>query len=145
MVESLLRSILRGALVPLLSLGSLAATPVAVVAQSAEVSPLAAPLIVAARVGDTNRLNALIAGGADPNAPNVGGRTALMAASAFGNVKVVKLLLAEGATVNAQDANGNTALMEASAFGHYQTVEVVSGECRTRKERARNRSLHLRK
>ena len=65
MVESLLRSILRGALVPLLSLGSLAATPVAVVAQSAEVSPLAAPLIVAARVGDTNRLNALIAGGAN--------------------------------------------------------------------------------
>ncbi len=55
--------------------------------------------------------------GADVNAKNNIGRTALMSATTSGKEEIVKLLLDNGADVNVVDRNGNTALE-----GHYYTI-----------------------
>ena len=66
---------------------------------------------LAAKHGRLSRLQKLIEQGADINASNAMGRTALMGAIYFRNTRVVKELLIEGADVNAKDNNGRTALM----------------------------------
>ena len=53
----------------------------------------------------------LLEKGANPNARDLEGTTALMnAASGFGGSAIVKLLLESGADPNAKDKHGNTAL-----------------------------------
>ena len=51
----------------------------------------------------------LIEGGADVNAANQSGQTALMMAALFGRGEIVSLLLAHGADPNVRDASGKTA------------------------------------
>ena len=51
-----------------------------------------------------------LAGGADVNATNMVGETALHKSSAKGHREVVKLLIANGAKVNVQNRNGWTPL-----------------------------------
>jgi len=53
---------------------------------------------------------ALLAKGADANAPDAHGRTALMLAAKSGSIPVVRALLKAGARVNERDVSGNTAL-----------------------------------
>ena len=60
---------------------------------------------------DLNALKAMVAGGAEINAKDKRGTTALMYASAFGSVDAVKILLSAGADVNAKNALEATALM----------------------------------
>jgi outer membrane protein assembly factor BamB len=76
---------------------------VAVVAAVAGADELSDDLLAAARKGDADRVKALLAQGADVNAKNVYGATALNYAADGGHLAVVKLLLAHKADVNAKD------------------------------------------
>jgi ankyrin repeat protein len=70
-------------------------------------------LLLAARRGEAERVSALLALGADPDARDLSGATALhwAAAGLPGRVEVVEALLRAGATVDATDGAGVTALM----------------------------------
>jgi hypothetical protein len=82
-------------------------------------------LIVAAMLGQTARVEALLAMGVDVNAIYKEGRTALIGAASSGHTMTVQVLLAAGADVNAKDAKGVTALGAASAEGYASTVEAL--------------------
>jgi ankyrin repeat protein len=82
-------------------------------------------LLGASRVGDLQKVEALLSAGADVNAKAKGGSTALMYASGKGHRSVVELLLAQGADVNAKDKDGSTALMAASGKGHRSIVKLL--------------------
>ena len=75
-------------------------------------------LFSAASGGDAAAVQALLAKGAELNAKNNDGVTALIVASGNGHLDVVQALLAKGADVNAKDNNGWTALDAAAAGGH---------------------------
>ncbi len=70
-------------------------------------------LIEAIRSNDAGRVGALLNQGADANARDAYGATALMLAAHAGNLEIVNLLLAAGAEVDAKDELGWTALMKA--------------------------------
>jgi ankyrin repeat protein len=65
----------------------------------------------AALAADPATVRALAAHGADPNAANANGDTALIMAARAGNVPAVKALVDAGAKVEMTDANGMTPLM----------------------------------
>ena len=67
----------------------------------------------------------LLAAGADVNATDQGGTTALMAASALGHGDLVDLLLVAGADVNLKDAAGKSALARATLAGHSEIVDAL--------------------
>jgi ankyrin repeat protein len=68
-----------------------------------------------AGAGNLDCVEALIAAGADLNAKDRDGMTALIESSEQNNVSCVKALIAAGADVNIRDRNGDTALMLANA------------------------------
>lgn len=67
------------------------------------------PLMDAAAVGSTDAMKLLLDRGADPNAKNAFGATALMWAA--GDIEKVRLLLGKGADVNARSNIGRTPLL----------------------------------
>ena len=67
-------------------------------------------LIRSAKDGDIEKVKQLIVQGADVNAKDVSGKTALLWAAWYGHTEVVKLLIQAGADVNAKDDEGRTAL-----------------------------------
>ena len=67
----------------------------------------------------------LIEHGADVNAADKDGRTALLDASERGHFEVVKYLIERGADVNAADEYGYTALLDASEKGHFEVVKYL--------------------
>ncbi len=79
----------------------------------------------AAMNGDLPRVKTLLAKGADINAKDSNGATALIVASLYGNLEVVRELLSKGADINAKDHDGMTALMLASITGHVDVVQVL--------------------
>ena len=79
-------------------------------------------LIHSAMRGDLESVSALIKYGADVNATNYIGQTALMKAVGHGRVEVVKLLLKHGADVNATSAYHHTAI---SLALWRENVEIV--------------------
>jgi len=83
------------------------------------------PLMDKVVAGDSAAVSALIAKGADVNARNNYGWTALSHAARAGNAELVKLLLAHGADINARDKSGWTPLMRAAMKGHVATVQVL--------------------
>lgn len=70
-------------------------------------------LIEAVNAGDAARVSQLLAAGADVNARDAYGATALMNAAHGGNLEMTEMLLAAGAEVDARDELGWTALMKA--------------------------------
>jgi ankyrin repeat protein len=70
-------------------------------------------LLEAVKAGDASRAAQLIAAGADVNAHDAYGATALMNAAHSGDLEMVETLLAAGAEVDAKDELGWTALMKA--------------------------------
>ncbi len=71
-------------------------------------------LLDAAAAGDADGLRKLLAAGADCNARDGDGATALMLAAHAGAIELVKTLIAAGADVNATDERGWGALMKAA-------------------------------
>ncbi|MFA5106679.1 MAG: ankyrin repeat domain-containing protein, partial [Candidatus Micrarchaeia archaeon] len=70
-------------------------------------------LLEAVSSGDLAGVKEALAAGADVNAKDRDGYTALMVASYWGHMDIVKLLIAAGADVNAKSETGYTALIEA--------------------------------
>ena len=69
----------------------------------------------------------LLVAGANPNAANRDGLTALMIASATGNSEITKFLLFAGANPNAMSKTGMTALMFAALSSGHEVAEVLLG------------------
>jgi len=68
----------------------------------------------------------LLAHGADVNARDQDGETALMIAASGGNSDIVRMLLDEGADVSAElGATGKTALMLAEEHGYTLVMELL--------------------
>ncbi len=85
------------------------------------------PLMIAAAQGHPETVSALIKGGANVNATNTLGRTALMFASSNGFTAIVKDLLAHRADPNIvpKDDTGWTALIAAAHKGHVDVIRVL--------------------
>ena len=71
-------------------------------------------LLNAVVAGDAALVTSLLQSGADGNARDATGATALMMAAGSGNLEVVNALLAAGVDANAVDERGWTALMKAA-------------------------------
>ena len=83
-------------------------------------------LVRAAKQGDEKELTRLIDQGADVNARDADGSTALMWACASSNcLRVAKLLVARGADVNARDNSGKTALTRADDRGAFTAEDQL--------------------
>ena len=82
-------------------------------------------LYAAARNGHMVAVTALINAGADTNARDEDGNTALHLAVGNGHAQAVTALLNAGADTNARDKDGNTALHLAVGNGHAQAVTAL--------------------
>ena len=71
---------------------------------------------------------ALLEAGADANAPQHSGFTALMSAAMHGNLELIELLVKHGADVSISSDEGKTALKFATEAGHADAVAMLS-EC----------------
>ena len=83
------------------------------------------PLARAAIQADLDELQALVDAGADLNAKDALGRTALHMAAFYGQLKVTELLIDRGADVNVKDRVGMTPLHVAVLSGGRQEVELL--------------------
>ncbi|MAQ64688.1 MAG: hypothetical protein CL503_05245 [Actinobacteria bacterium] len=82
-------------------------------------------LLEAAESGDINQTKHLITHGADVNATDKHGRTALHEAAYYGNLEIVKALVIAGADINAKDNVGLTPLINATYKGNLEIVEAL--------------------
>jgi hypothetical protein len=82
-------------------------------------------LLDVAGKGDGAGVRAALAQGADVNAADAKGRTALMLAAEHGHALTARLLLDHDALPNARAADGSTALILAAKNGHLDTVLVL--------------------
>ncbi len=85
-------------------------------------------LLDAAKEGKENEVGRLLKAGADKDAADHFGRTALMKAARNGHTGVAKLLVGEKVDVNAKDDNNVTALMNATIGGHMEIAELLVGK-----------------
>jgi ankyrin repeat protein len=81
-------------------------------------------LIEAVARGDSSLVTALVDNGADFNAKDEYGRTALTQASARGDLETVKLLLGKGADVKVNASSGWPALTKAAGRGDLEMVRL---------------------
>ena len=84
-------------------------------------------LFAAAKSGNVAQINSLLAQGAQVNAKNGSGETALHAAAALGRAGAVGLLLQKGANPNAKTSGGWTPLHSAARFRHAQVARLLIG------------------
>jgi len=82
-------------------------------------------LHAAAERGDVRALRQLLAAGADLEARDERGRTALLAATHANAVAAARLLIEAGADVNARDAINDTPYLYAGARGHLEILELT--------------------
>lgn len=81
------------------------------------------PLVVATKGGDTEGVRRLLAGGADANAAEIDGTTALHWAAHHDNLPAADLLIKAGASVQLRNRYGATPLLLASINGSTPMVE----------------------
>jgi len=93
--------------------------------KSPNVSPLDAQLIDAAHKKNEQLVEQLLAKGADVNAKDKHGATALITAARSGYDKICKSLITHKADVNALDKYDSTALMDAARWGHKTTCALL--------------------
>ena len=77
--------------------------------------------------GSIDTLEVLLRGGADIDAGDATGLTALMCAAFMGHTAVVERLIEAGATLDARDEKGYTALMFAANAGHADVLAALLG------------------
>ena len=82
-------------------------------------------LLGAVRTGDFERVKHLIHNGADINASDKDGNTALHWASTMGNTKIINLLISYFADINAQNKDGYTALHCVFQGGHIEVMKLL--------------------
>ncbi len=82
-------------------------------------------LVNAARYSDIETVKSELVNGADINAKNNNGDSALIWACANVCTEIVELLLVNGADVNTKDRNYRSALMWATNHGHTKIVEML--------------------
>jgi len=82
-------------------------------------------LVDAARAGDSATVQKLIADGADVNAPDVDGTTAIIYAAHDGNAALVAALIKAGADVRHANDYGASAMMEAATVGNAPILEAL--------------------
>jgi ankyrin repeat protein len=81
--------------------------------------------IGAAAEGKIELVKTFLGRGADVNARDTNGVTALMMAANYGHIDVVRLLLDKGADIGAKDHSGSTALMAAAVDGRAEVVKLL--------------------
>lgn len=84
-----------------------------------------AAIVVAAEAGDTGRIIALLADGADIEARDKMGRSAVWMAAKAGNAEVLAILLDAGADPAARSVDGMTPLIMAAKSGQTGTVGIL--------------------
>ncbi|MFA5238146.1 MAG: ankyrin repeat domain-containing protein [Phycisphaerae bacterium] len=84
-----------------------------------------AKLIQAIQDGDLQTVQDLLANGAEANAKDYDGKTAIGWAAYKGHAGIVKLLLEKGADVNAKNNKGVTALMLAAEQNHMEITKIL--------------------
>lgn len=82
-------------------------------------------LISSAEVGDTERVLQLLQEGADINATDNLGRTAVVAATYQNEVETVKALIQEGANINIQDNQLENVILNSGANGNLEIVRLA--------------------
>ena len=82
-------------------------------------------LILAASKGDVGKVNDLLEAGANVDAQNKYGMTALMYASEGNHAEIVDALLEADADIDAKNGEGSTALMIAVIHGHEDIVSIL--------------------
>lgn len=87
--------------------------------------PTDAPLMGAAARGELAQVKDILAKGADVNATDQDGRTALMLAALGGRPEVARLLIEQGADINARMKGGSTVLMAAVMVGNPEVVRLL--------------------
>ncbi len=83
------------------------------------------PLAAAVERGDAVAVIQLLSGGADPNAADSTGATAVHAAAEQGSVEVARLLVEAGASVSAARGDGKSPLGIAAGHGHWGATEAM--------------------
>jgi len=82
-------------------------------------------IIAAAANGNTETVQSLLNRGADINAKDSNGQTALMRAAYEGHLDIVQLLLEYDADINITDEDGWTALQYAQEFEHFEISNLL--------------------
>ncbi len=83
------------------------------------------PLLIAAKMKNSELVGLLIENGADVNGRDRRGLTALMSAASVGQTKNVEVLIEAGTNLNARDNDGFTALMWAAMKGLPEVVKIL--------------------
>lgn len=83
------------------------------------------PLTKAVYAEDLDKVNDQLGRGADPNAPEEDGSTAIFVAVADGETEIVRALLLFGADINARDNDGETPLMQLDDDATVELVELL--------------------
>jgi len=76
--------------------------------------------------GTTSALAALLEAGAQVDAPDADGWTALMQAAEGGDIEIVTFLLAAGAATDLQTDSGETAISLARSMGYHELAAMIA-------------------